>query len=157
MEIVKTIFSIFLSIVLFSFLSCSDDNSEDEPGPIVSGNWTTTTDTGFGTLDFIVNSEGTHINEFDLTMYWTIGNISFDGSHLISRYTNGMPIVDRQFSFTYDMEVGFPPYSSSTLTLTINGTFSVNGKTAEGDWNASKSEPNGGTDSGNWTASPSEN
>ena len=141
---------ILLALVgLFYFISCGKDsdkitNGGTEPAKIESGKWTATA--GFGTFDFTVNSESTHITEFSLNFDgWTIGNTTHNGTITISR-DPGWQISDRQFSFSRDLN----PFPTSSQTMTIDGTFDDNGREASGDWEA---DFDGSTDSGTWEAS----
>ncbi len=148
------LFYVFPVVLLFCLLSCKDDNSETGPGQIESGNWTATMTTGFGSFDFIVNSESTHIGEFSITLNGTLGNTTFNGSSFTTRSTPGWQITDRGFSFSGNWNLGSPPFESEILTITIDGSFSEKGDAADGNWNA---DFDGSSDSGEWTANPSGN
>lgn len=142
--------NIFLVVVLFCFLSCGDDdnitNGNKGPVKIASGKWTATI--GFGTFDFIVNSESSQIMELKLNFDgWEIGNTTHNESITFTYGTSGIPIANRQFTFAKDIN-----FASPVDIITINGTFSESANTAEGEWNANF---DGLTDSGNWQASPS--
>jgi len=97
-------------------------------------------------LGVVVYSESTHITEFSLNFDgWTIGNSTRNGTITISS-DPGWQISDRQFSFSRDLN----PFPSGSEIMTINGTFSENGKEASGTWEA---DFDGSTDSGTWQAS----
>ena len=140
---------IILLLFFFTLNACKKkDEVDNEPtsGEIVSGEWSA--NTGFGKLEFEVNSASTHVTEIELDFNnWTIGISTFNNSITYSS-TPGWAITNRQFSFTKNINP-FPPGSQE---IVINGTFSVAGNTASGTWSANF---DGLTDSGNWSGVPS--
>lgn len=145
----KSFLASFGVLILFACLSCNDTDDETGPDPIAPGNWTATTGDGFGTFDFTVNPESTHISEFSFTFDCTIGNTSFNGTTFSIRKDPGWQIANRQFSFTGTWDLDPDPFSSEILTLTMSGSFDESGKSADGSWNT---DFKGIADSGEWSA-----
>lgn len=150
----KNLLGLFGVILLLTCHSCKDNEDEGPvgPDPIASGSWTATTGGGFGTFDFIVNSESTHISKFSFTFNCTIGNTTFNGTTLSVMKDPGWQIVNRDISFTGTWDMDPDPFSSEVLTLTLSGSFDESGITASGAWNT---DFKGIADSGEWTAAPS--
>jgi len=122
----------FIILVLSAFfLSC------DSLKLIKSGRWTANAD--FGAFEFVVDSAGTSITE--ITFNWSNWH-GISGSITVSQ-TPGWSITDREFEIECDLGYGI----SGQDLYTITGTFSDNGKEAEGSWTEAVS---GTTYSGSW-------
>ena len=111
---------------------------------IKPGEWTAKT--GFGSFDFIVNSEGDYITKVTLRFSNWRGR---SGSIGVSR-SPGWAITNRKFEIDIDLLMDpFDPFKREDWTF--KGKFSENGKKASGTWKAVIS---GSTYSGSWQGSP---
>ena len=139
---------IVLLLFFFTLSACKKDNEVEDEAPsseIVTGSWEATT--GFGKLEFEVNSAGTHLIEIEFDFSnWTIGNSTFNNS-ISYTVIPGWPITNRQFSVTKNLN----PFPPGDQIMEINGTFNAAGNSASGTWSA---DFDGNTDSGSWTAVP---
>lgn len=108
--------------------------------PIASGRWSTSTD--FGGFEFVVNDETNFITE---VKYIFDGDGNTSGGSIVITSSPGWPIIDRNFSITNKLS------PSSNDQIIIIGSFSSDGKTASGTWDAIF---NNASFDGIWTALP---
>ena len=96
---------------------------------IVPGTWTVAT--GFGTLEFVVDSSSTGITKVSYHFSdFSCGGIPFSGTLSVSKTTPPWPLSDRQFA----IETFLTPGVSQ---MTISGTFDGTGEEASGTWEVS--------------------
>ena len=109
-----------------------------------SGDWKAPT--GFGELEFTVNSAGTHINKLIFRFSnWTCGPVTWGGGSVTTTWPpgGGIPISNNQFTYETYFDIG----STKNQKMTVSGTFNQTGDLASGTWVAVNY---GVTCSGSW-------
>ena len=132
----KAIIILALLAFIFSFQNCAGQKT------IQSGRWVATTD--FGSFELVIDSGGNAISEIKFNFSGWHGT---SGSVTVSR-DGGWSINNRKFTIEHDLSTNW----SYDDTYTITGTFTDNGKEADGTW---REDLDGTIFSGSWDAESS--
>lgn len=140
---------LWLCLCIPLLLACPHDDNpvngdDDGDHTIKPGEWTATAD--FGTMDFVVGSEGETITEISYNFdAWSCGGATRSGT-ITTQRPSGWRISNRNIQISID-------FSSVHLEMTIEGSFAANGDQASGTFEAVSY---GTTCSGDWIASPAD-